>query len=135
MTYSISLQRFIRFQLPAILWAAIIYFTSSIPTAKLPSVDFPSFDKGVHFFIFFTLAALTHRAVRFQDRIPLVAKHHVLSTILFVVLYGLVDEFHQYFVPGRNPSVLDLLADAIGALIYLGLFFLIRRVHSSKSPD
>lgn len=135
MTYSIRLQRFIRYQLPAILWAALIYITSSIPTAKLPSVDFPSFDKGVHFFIFFTLAALTHRAVRFQDRIPFATKHHVFSTVLLVVSYGLVDEFHQYFVPGRNPSVLDLIADGVGALIYLALFLLVRRLHSAKSPD
>ncbi len=135
MRYSIHYQRFIKFQLPAILWAAIIYISSSIPTAKLPSVDFPSFDKGVHFIIFFTLAALTHRAVRFQNRVPFAAKHHVFSTVLLVVLYGLVDEFHQYFVPGRNPSVLDLIADAIGALIYLALFFLVQWLHSSKSPD
>ncbi|MEZ4273606.1 MAG: VanZ family protein [Myxococcota bacterium] len=31
------------------------------------------------------------------------------------ILYGLVDEFHQSFVPGRSPDLLDALADAAGA--------------------
>lgn len=31
--------------------------------------------------------------------------------------YGVLDEFHQSFVPGRNPSVLDVLADFVGAAL------------------
>jgi VanZ family protein len=32
-------------------------------------------------------------------------------------LYGLSDEIHQYFVPGREASVMDLFFDSIGTLI------------------
>ncbi|MFN0157791.1 MAG: VanZ family protein [Bacteroidota bacterium] len=126
MTYSLGPYAFIRYQLPAILWALAIYISSSIPTIDLPTVDVPSFDKAVHFFIFFMLAAFTHRAIRFQNKIPLFSSHHVLSTVLFVVIYGFADEFHQYFVPGRNPSIFDLVADAVGAFLYLGIFMLLR---------
>jgi VanZ family protein len=35
------------------------------------------------------------------------------------VLYGLSDEWHQSFVPGRTPDVVDILTDAIGAAIGL----------------
>lgn len=31
--------------------------------------------------------------------------------------YGALDEYHQSFVPGRDPSVLDVLADFAGATI------------------
>lgn len=31
------------------------------------------------------------------------------------VVYGLTDEFHQSFVPGRTPDIRDILTDAIGA--------------------
>jgi len=37
-------------------------------------------------------------------------------TFLFVVLYGLSDEIHQYFVPGRSATFLDLVVDAVGGL-------------------
>lgn len=39
---------------------------------------------------------------------------------LFAVLYSATDEFHQSFVPGRNPSIIDVLVfDNIGAMIAL----------------
>lgn len=42
------------------------------------------------------------------------------------VLYGAVDEWHQSFVPGRQPSLLDVLTDGVGVgcvlwvTVYLG---------------
>ena len=37
----------------------------------------------------------------------------------FVALYGLSDEIHQYFVPGRVCDILDLAADVTGGTIAL----------------
>ena len=50
------------------------------------------------------------------------------STLILLVslsgsLYGLSDEFHQSFVPGRSSDSLDLLADSLGAFCG-GLFAL-----------
>jgi VanZ family protein len=36
------------------------------------------------------------------------------------VLYGLSDEWHQSFVPGRTPDIVDIVTDAFGAAV--GLF-------------
>ena len=47
-------------------------------------------------------------------------KHYIrnaLITVFAVSLYGVLDEFHQSFVPGRQVSVLDWAADTIGAVI------------------
>ena len=33
------------------------------------------------------------------------------------MFYGMTDELHQYFVPERNGSVLDVVADGVGSLI------------------
>ena len=31
--------------------------------------------------------------------------------------YGIIDEIHQYFVPGRFASVLDWVADTLGGIL------------------
>lgn len=40
--------------------------------------------------------------------------------------YGVLDEFHQSFVPGRDPSALDVLADFVGATLAV---MIIPRLH------
>ncbi|RKX91784.1 MAG: hypothetical protein DRP84_11070, partial [Spirochaetes bacterium] len=44
-------------------------------------------------------------------------KKALFISIFLAVLYGLLDEFHQSFVPGRECSAYDLLVDSIGAVI------------------
>jgi len=39
----------------------------------------------------------------------------VCASIAMATLYGLSDEIHQSFVPGREASGMDLLADFTGA--------------------
>ena len=39
----------------------------------------------------------------------------MLLTIVCATVYGISDEFHQWFVPGRTADVHDVMADAIGA--------------------
>ena len=39
------------------------------------------------------------------------------TLIAIGIIYGVSDEWHQSFVPGRNPSISDLLADAMGVLM------------------
>jgi VanZ family protein len=37
--------------------------------------------------------------------------------LAFAMLYGVSDEWHQAFVPGRSPALNDVGADTIGALV------------------
>jgi len=43
----------------------------------------------------------------------------LLGAFVITVLYGVSDEFHQSFVPGRTPDVADVAADAAGAALAL----------------
>ena len=45
----------------------------------------------------------------------------MLLAVLLTVAYGLTDEVHQSFVPGRTPELRDLAADALGAAAGAGL--------------
>ena len=43
--------------------------------------------------------------------------------VLLATLYGVTDEVHQRFVPGRTAEVTDLIADALGATVAVGLIW------------
>jgi len=42
--------------------------------------------------------------------------------ILFSALYGLSDEAHQYFVPGRDADVWDGMADLLGSIAGVAVY-------------
>ena len=58
----------------------------------------------------------------------------VLASLAFnlTVLYGVLDELHQAFVPGRTASEADLGLDAVGALIGVGLALLLPRLAKAQ---
>ena len=42
-------------------------------------------------------------------------------------VYGITDEFHQTFVPGRNADLFDWFMDIIGAVV--GAFVSVKLIH------
>lgn len=113
--------------LAALLWAAAIFVSSSIPSTKLPKVAIWNADKIAHFGVYFVLAFLIHRLLQSQTRFPRLHLHPYIFTLVCTTLYGLSDEIHQLFVPGRNTSIEDLMADAAGAALFCLLHQLFTR--------
>lgn len=93
---------------PAIAWAALLFFLSS--RESLPAPRLPHFDKVAHFGAYLVLGALLALAAD-RSRLPL------WVAILLGIAYGASDEVHQMFVPGRTSSLGDLAADAAGVLV------------------
>jgi VanZ family protein len=56
-----------------------------------------------------------------QEKFLFLKMNFVVSTIIIGSMYGLSDEFHQYFVEGRTMDFWDWIADSIG--VTLGAFF------------
>ena len=46
----------------------------------------------------------------------------------FCLLYSVTDEFHQMFVPGRSGQISDVLIDASGAAVGIGICWIVRRI-------
>lgn len=44
-----------------------------------------------------------------------------LTAVILAGLYGISDEFHQAFVPGRNPDPADLVVDIVAAALAAAL--------------
>lgn len=79
----------------------------------------PLSDKIGHVVLFAILGAtLAYGRVH----APVAPRH--LALILAGSLYGLADEWHQSFVPGRESSAADLLADVTGVTLGYGLVML-----------
>lgn len=125
---------FVYDQLPVILWALLIFIASSIPNVTLPDLKFVPSDKAVHLFIYLILCALLYRALVFQSRFPTLARWSLTWCVVLTIMYGISDEFHQSFVPNRDASVLDLMADALGALVFV-LFIILKNRSKLKSAE
>lgn len=81
-------------------------------TLSLPS--FPGIDKVLHAFAYAVLAASAMYAFPAWSSWP-EGRYAGAGLVLFCVLYGISDEFHQTFIPGRTATLGDLVADAVGA--------------------
>ncbi len=98
----------------SIFWMAVIYFLSSRPGSDFPAM-FVGADKLVHFAVFGMLGPLITGALgRPGTGDPW---GRILLVTVVVALYGVLDEFHQSFVPGRTSSAGDVMADAAGGFV------------------
>ncbi len=61
------------------------------------------------------------------------------SPIAFSITVAFIDEFIQRFSPGRSSDIMDVLVDAIGALVanalIMGIVFIIYAIKKKKSKD
>ncbi len=100
---------------PVLLYMAFIFYLSSQVAVPGPSVQpFPYYDKIVHIVMFAVLSLLFWGAWKYE-RIT----SPYFYAIAFTILYGISDEFHQSFVPGRIADMWDVVADGIGSLVVL----------------
>jgi VanZ family protein len=100
-------------RLPAPFIAACIWFLSSQPV--LPRIKgIFGFDKFQHLLAYAVLAVAVGlwASPAFWKRRPFAI---LLFTALVSSVYGVIDEVHQYFVPGRNCNIWDWIADTLGA--------------------
>ena len=102
---------------PPALLAAIIFALSSL--SQVPGATYV-WDKLAHCTVFGTLCLLTLRATHGGAR-PL-ALRPAAAAFFLVLLWGVLDEVHQSFVPGRDASARDVAADALGAALALALW-------------
>ncbi len=94
----------------------IIALASSRSTVGGP--DLPYFDKVTHFLVYGLLGTLFVR-VRALRAWPLLGAGWA---VVLASGYGVVDEFHQSFTPGRYVELADWVADTLGATLAVTLY-------------
>jgi len=104
---------------PLVGYAGVIFFLSaqSHPEEQLSLFLLKEVsDKVLHAVEFGILALLCYRAFRWAAG-PVVARQALVLAIVTASVFGLTDEVHQLFVPFRESSWQDWLADTVGAVI------------------
>ena len=105
----------VKYWLPVVFYASLIFFVSSIPGQTLPkSLILP--NNLLHILEYLPFGFLMCRALK-NTRAGLSCKRIIIFSVLLVVIYAISDEFHQMFVPGRYACLGDLFCDGIGAII------------------
>ncbi len=96
---------------------AFIFWLSSL--TKTPDLS-GGVDKNLHGLLYGGLGVLLARALAGGAR-RTVTPAHALGAVAIAVVYGVSDEFHQWFVPDRQADAFDVVADTIGAAVAAGL--------------
>jgi VanZ family protein len=94
--------------LPSLVWMGVIFWLSSLSSTGLPS----GWSGPGHFTVYAVLGVLVFRALTGE----LGPAKAIVCAVLISSAYGITDEFHQAFVPGRMPDVVDWGLDTLGAL-------------------
>ena len=113
--------------LPVVGYMAILFGLSSLSTLPSPPGDLSFYD--VHIAAYTVLGTLSARALA-AGRVRNVTWQVVCGAIAISSCYGVTDEYHQLFVPGRAFDVLDLVADTMGSVVgatAVGAWSIIRR--------
>ncbi len=105
--------------LPAILWMTLIFYLSSrqrVAVSNTYIINF-MFFKFLHVTEYSILYTLVYRAlcIYSEKRLPVYKK--LLIALIITLLYAVIDEIHQKFVPTREGTVRDVLIDSIGIAI------------------
>ena len=102
--------------LPVLIWAAVIFTLSSIPSL---STGLGTWDtilrKAAHLAEYAVLGGLLYRAL---GREPF--------ALAVGIAYAATDELHQYFVRGRHASPVDVAIDAVGVAVGMLLWLRLR---------
>ena len=101
--------------LPATAWMALIFAMPSTEQFPQP-LGLSTFLLSIaaHLILYGVLALLLLVAFA-QSLRP--SRSSMLAAVAIASVYGISDEFHQSFVPGRDASVFDLLVNTVGATI------------------
>ena len=104
--------------------AAIFGLSSRSTLPKPESLSGETFSIMGHFGVYFVLGITLWWAL---GGVRVSARNRLFLAWIGAILYGVTDEWHQSFVPGRTPDIRDIATDAIGAAVGLLIVSLLLR--------
>ena len=111
-------------------WPLIIFLLSAQPTLTRSQAWMQIFviRKSAHLIEFALLTFLVWTVLTHLQRqegwFKRISAYHSLLSFVLPLLFAISDEAHQYFVPSRKATIIDIIIDMLGILLALGLISL-----------
>ena len=122
--------RFLMYRLPVVLYAGLIFILSSGPVPSTALENIP--DYYLHFseygLFYIAMFWAIHEGFR-----PVQGRGSYWLPAILTIFFGISDEFHQLFVPSRDASIRDILADTVGAAAATVVALFYNRFHGPVS--
>jgi len=111
-----QINKFLRRWSFALVMMAIIFAFSSIPADEMPNFSWADMlvKKSGHIFVYSLLAISCWYGFEWQ-------RNRLWHAWIITLVYAVLDEFHQSFVPGRHPWWVDVVIDSLAAAVVLWL--------------
>lgn len=110
-------------------WAALIFYLSSLPNPPgQPSEEWVSY--AAHLTEYAVLGLLLARWLGGQ--FPGLGRWAAAAAWVACAAYGVSDEVHQAFVPGRDATPVDWLFDALGAFAGVSVWLAWSRARADR---
>ena len=121
----------------------LIFILLRMPGSDIQGTSWMSFilhlpfaDKVIHMGLFGSLALSIFFHFEQYLNISFRSIRTKAVTLIACILYGIGMEFYQkYFVPSRSLDVIDMIADAMGALLALPFFNLVKYYIQPKAKS
>ena len=143
--------------LAVILWMAFIFYLSAQPATQSSELSlgitefiadiievitpFVEIDnstlhlyirKLAHFFAYFTLTILLLNALKISGA---TFYSCIVWALSISVIYAILDEVHQLYVPGRVGNVRDVVIDSAGAVVVIVVYLLLSSFRKRKLKE
>ncbi|MEM6523015.1 MAG: VanZ family protein [Bacteroidota bacterium] len=112
-----------KYLIGAFVWALLILGLTLTPGKSVPDLTIFDYDKLGHAGIFLVQSYLLITGLYIQSKAKSRTKY-VLIGCLTAIFYGFSIEYAQNFIPDRGMELHDAIANIIGALFGVGLFYL-----------
>ena len=115
--------------LPSLFVAIAIFLVSHIPGEEFDvprSIPSVRLDFVYHITVYFILAT----SICFGLKARSVNTNLIVIVIAFA--YGISDELHQIYVPGRSPTITDVMFDLVGTILGVSAWGVYNRRWSNK---
>ncbi|TSA35370.1 MAG: VanZ family protein [Porphyromonadaceae bacterium] len=114
----------------SLVWALLILILCAIPGDSLPKVpmfNIPNLDKIIHAALYFPLAFFLGAEFDLSKRSILRISGPLLTMLIISLYGGLIEILQERFFINRSSDIMDFLADVIGGLAGLTIYYLFFR--------
>ncbi len=123
------------YEVPVIFYACLIYTFSSVTMLPKEVSLINGIDKLAHLIEYFAFGFLICRSLS-NVKAHFIKQNALLIAVLFGTCFGLGDEWHQSYVPGRDATIGDVLVDAVGIITAAGTYnTAMQKIHFLKKID